>query len=301
MFAKGLRITLIYFAVGAPLPAQEPAPAPPPPADLTGYPDSEKGLRELGKDMLKAAKNGDAQRLSALAGGLATGDPTAWLKSVFGDGRGGDMATLLEQNRADRRTALQLGFETFVKEKLSNVQVRRFEKSCTLRVSPDQYPLLALREKPVPLYELRVMDSVGEKGRNFWFFVHTGGSFHYIGRFGFKRGYVVQPSPAATPPPTQPPKRIVIGGNVQQARLLEQVRPVYPDEAKQSGLQGTVKLRAVIGRDGRIHDLELISGHCVLAESAMKAVSQWRYQPTFLEGQPVEVSTTIDVVYTLRR
>jgi protein TonB len=101
------------------------------------------------------------------------------------------------------------------------------------------------------------------------------------------------------PPPKETPKRIVVGGNVQQARLINQARPVYPPLAKQARISGTVKLQAVIAKDGSIQELQVISGHPLLVQSALDAVRQWRYQPTLLNGEPVEVSTTIDVVFTL--
>jgi len=101
------------------------------------------------------------------------------------------------------------------------------------------------------------------------------------------------------PPPKEPPKRIVVGGNVQRARLVHQPKPIYPPLAKQARIQGTVRLQATISRDGTIQELQVISGHPLLVQSALDAVRQWRYQPTLLNGVPVEVSTTIDVVFTL--
>ena len=99
------------------------------------------------------------------------------------------------------------------------------------------------------------------------------------------------------PPPKQ--VRIRVGGNVQQARLVSQPKPLYPPLAKQARIQGLVKLQAIIAKDGTIVQLEVLSGHPLLVQSAMDAVRQWRYQPTLLNGEPVEVVTTIDVVFTL--
>jgi protein TonB len=103
----------------------------------------------------------------------------------------------------------------------------------------------------------------------------------------------------APPPPKEAPKRIVVGGNVQQARLIAKPTPVYPPLARQARIQGTVRLQAIIAKDGTIQSLEVVSGHPLLVQSALDAVRQWRYQPTLLNGEPVEVSTTIDVVFTL--
>jgi protein TonB len=74
---------------------------------------------------------------------------------------------------------------------------------------------------------------------------------------------------------------------------------VYPPLAKQARISGTVKLAAVIAKDGTIQDLKVISGHPLLIPSALEAVKQWVYQPTLLNGEPVEVSTQIDVNFTL--
>jgi TonB family protein len=99
--------------------------------------------------------------------------------------------------------------------------------------------------------------------------------------------------------PSVPPERLRIGGSVQQTKLIRQPRPVYPREAKEAGIQGTVKLSAVIGKDGSIQFLEVLSGDPLLASSAVEAVKQWVYQPTLLNGNPVEVVTQIEVNYTL--
>ncbi len=96
-----------------------------------------------------------------------------------------------------------------------------------------------------------------------------------------------------------PPPPVRVGGNVQNARLTHRVLPVYPQEAVEQFVSGTVRLRAIIAVDGRVKDLELISGHPMLASAAIDAVSQWRYKPTQLNGQNVEVLTVIDVNFNL--
>ena len=114
------------------------------------------------------------------------------------------------------------------------------------------------------------------------------------------------PSAALPPPPPPPPaekkvtpKRITIGGNVQQAKLVRQPKPNYPPLAKQARISGVVHLAAIISKDGTIQDLKVIGGHPLLIPAALEAVKQWVYQPTLLNGEPVEVSTQIDVNFTL--
>jgi periplasmic protein TonB len=105
------------------------------------------------------------------------------------------------------------------------------------------------------------------------------------------------------PPPPKPklsgPLRV--GGNVQAARIINRVQPVYPALARQTRISGTVRLHAIIGKDGTIQQLEVMSGHPLLQQNALEAVRQWRYQPTLLNGEPVEVDTTIDVIFSLNQ
>jgi protein TonB len=121
-------------------------------------------------------------------------------------------------------------------------------------------------------------------------------------------GGIIGSIPSAAPPPPPPPvkvekpvapQRIRVGGNVQQALLIRQPKPVYPPLAKQARIQGVVRLNAIIGKDGTIQNLTVASGHPLLVPSAMEAVKQWVYKPTLLNGEPVEVVTQIDVNFTL--
>jgi protein TonB len=77
------------------------------------------------------------------------------------------------------------------------------------------------------------------------------------------------------------------------------VQPVYPEDARLGRISGTVRLHVIIGTDGTMKQLEVISGHPMLQKAALDAVRQWRYQQTLLNGEPVEVDTTIDVIFSL--
>jgi protein TonB len=106
---------------------------------------------------------------------------------------------------------------------------------------------------------------------------------------------------AMAPPPPKPttPTRVKQGGNVTAASIITQTRPVYPPLARQARIQGNVVLHAIIDKDGKVAQLEVISGHPLLVQAALDAVKQWRYKPTQLNGDPVEVDTTITVTFTM--
>jgi protein TonB len=113
---------------------------------------------------------------------------------------------------------------------------------------------------------------------------------------------LAQPKPPVQPQVKQATSRqnaIRVGTGVQQAMLIHEVKPVYPPLARSARISGVVRLTAVIAKDGSIQKLQVISGHPLLVKDALTAVQQWRYKPTLLSGEPVEVITEIDVNFTL--
>ena len=99
--------------------------------------------------------------------------------------------------------------------------------------------------------------------------------------------------------PSSPGKRIRVGGNAQAANIVNKVPPIYPVEAKQNHIQGVVRFTVIIGKDGVVKSVTLVSGDPLLAEAAKAAVEKWVYRPTLLNGDPVEVVTQVDVNFTL--
>ena len=93
--------------------------------------------------------------------------------------------------------------------------------------------------------------------------------------------------------------KVRISSGVAQGLLIHQVAPQYPSQARQAHIQGTVVLQAVIGKDGTVQSLHVLSGHPMLTQAAMDAVKRWRYKPYSLNGEPVEADTQINVKFTL--
>jgi protein TonB len=121
------------------------------------------------------------------------------------------------------------------------------------------------------------------------------------GSMGGVLGGVIGGMGTAPPPPKPTQSRIKQGGNVTAAMLVNRIQPVYPPLARQTRISGTVRLHAIIGKDGSVQQLEVQSGHPLLVQSALDAVRQWRYRPTLLNGEAVEVDTTIDVIFSLNQ
>jgi protein TonB len=98
---------------------------------------------------------------------------------------------------------------------------------------------------------------------------------------------------SAPPPPVARPERIRVSSGVAAGLKIHDVDPVYPQMAKIAHIQGDVTLSAKISKTGSIEDLKIVSGHPLLAQAAMEAVKQWKYKPYGLNGEPVEIETTI--------
>jgi len=106
-----------------------------------------------------------------------------------------------------------------------------------------------------------------------------------------------------TPPNTERQAarpQVVRMTHLDPAMLIHRVEPVYPPLAKQTHREGRVELRAIIGTDGTVRSLEIVAGDPLLERSAVEAVQQWRYKPTILNGQAVEIDTYITVIYTMQ-
>ena len=107
--------------------------------------------------------------------------------------------------------------------------------------------------------------------------------------------------PAAPPPPKPIAQKLRVSSGVAEGMLLQQVKPQYPAPARMAGVEGRVVLQAVIGKDGTVQNLRVISGHPLLVGAAIDAVKQWHYKPYYLNAEPVEVETQIVVNFVLAR
>ncbi len=118
------------------------------------------------------------------------------------------------------------------------------------------------------------------------------------GQMGGVIGGIISSTPVAVPK-VATPQRVRVSQGVTQGLLIRRVQPTYPQLARQARIQGTVVLQAEISKSGDIINLQVVSGHPMLAPAALDAVKQWKYKPYILNGEPVEVDTQITVNFTL--
>jgi len=118
------------------------------------------------------------------------------------------------------------------------------------------------------------------------------------GSMGGVMGSILNSTPTVAPK-IATPQRVRVSSGVSTGMLVRKVPPAYPPLARQARIQGTVILQATISKEGAIENLQLISGHPMLAPAAIEAVKQWKYKPYLLNGEPVEVETQVQVNFTL--
>ena len=94
-------------------------------------------------------------------------------------------------------------------------------------------------------------------------------------------------------------QRVRVGGDIKEPKKVKDVKPAYPEDAKNAGIQGIVILETIIGTDGSIQEAKILRGVAQLDKAALDAVMQWKYTPTLLNGEPVEVIMTVTVTFTL--
>src|SRR5215472_12935020 len=119
------------------------------------------------------------------------------------------------------------------------------------------------------------------------------------GSMGGVLGSIASAGSVAALPKIATPQRVRVSSGVSTGMLIRKVNPVYPPLARQARIQGQVVLQAQISKTGDIENLQLVSGHPMLAPAAIEAVKQWKYKPYLLNGEPVEVETTVQVNFSL--
>lgn len=246
--------------------------------------NSSEALKNLISTALSAAKEHDQAKLEEIARGLSIPNYETWFKTTFGEEEGAKLASAYARG-GDKD---EKDFPRLVQGMAEHEGEILVEDAKDPKASVSNYcgqELLKSARQDTSFYRAS-LEWVLPSGERKWFvagyFTFVDGAFRRLncislGIFG----------------------PIRVGGNVQHARLIKSVPPVYPADARQAGISGTVRLHVIIAKDGTIKQLEVVSGHPLLTQAALDAVRQWTYQQTLLNGVPVEVDTTIDVIFSL--
>jgi protein TonB len=255
-------------------------------------------LHQLIADMLDAQRKGGPQALAPYLQALALPGSASWFSNTFGDENGRQFAIFYDAWASFRNSQLSGDLARALAEQMKQIEVLRFDNvSDPGTTEKDKYFLL-IRQAPEPFYVVN-FNSAGGATMRWSYFVFADGAFRYLGELPDLRLAAKLSASEENPPAPEVTQRIRVGGNVMAARLEQPVAPVYPADAAAAHIEGTVLLHSIIGTDGSVKELQPISGPPQLVDAAMDAVRQWRYQPTLLNGKPVEVDTTFSVQFNL--
>lgn len=271
-------------------------------------PDSPGGLERLAKEIFKAQKSGDSARASALAQTMVLPDPASWYLQTFGPEIAGKEGAKYVNDKDHLPAEILSFFFDALKSGHTELSAARFGETCDDNAGEYAFGTLQLRLQPIPLYELRLRN--GNQFLRFFALVYVDGAFRFVLAPKVPDHFPYRPRPSsnsdtpgtAAESRAHPPiSRVRQGGNVVAASLMKRVTPEYPHIAREEHLSGTVRMHAIIAKDGSVSELIVLNGYCSLAKSSVEAVKQWRYRPTLFNGEPVEVDTTIDVIFSLNQ
>lgn len=252
------------------------------------YSDTTDGLRTLLEQFSTAIEKNDTVQSSAISHNMILPDYQTWFAHVFGAEAGARMTQSYEKALPDFDTNLKELMARYIKDGMTEITATRMEPPEQSSKSYYVARKMKAMQSPIPIYlvEMDGATAFGWEVPGVFSFVQ--GNFRYLGGSTLSS---VNGQPA----------RIRFAGNVMVSRLLSRAQPVYPPDAVAQHIEGTEVLHAMIDYDGTVSALQWVSGPRELLASAMDAVKQWRYQPTLLNGEPVQVDTTITVVYTLEQ
>jgi TonB family protein len=269
-------------------------------------------LRQVLQEAINAAAANDADKLAMLIKGMEIPNADAWFAQNFASGDAAKMSALYWTNLAQEESL----FPNVLKQLGSRQGEFSIQRLNDMAEPEDSHRALALRtalQQPTDFYYVswaspQKPDSSAGPTPDFslGYFILLDGSYRrlssqfvmYLSTFEQYKGTL-----NAYGDPVWPQNelaRIRQGGNITAKSLIDKVSPVYPPLAVQARIEGTVRLHTIIAKDGTVLQIEVMSGHPLLVQAAIDAVRQWRYRPTLLNGEPVEVDTTVDVIFSIK-
>lgn len=285
-------------------------------AALSPNANTTEGLKDLLLEMRAAAQSGNQPELAALVKQTEIPDCDAWLHKMYDTDKADSWMELCDSTALDAKEASIR--ELF--KRLANADGRFLTRSVNENPQPGrglEWGWLQAIKKPLDIYWaswLPTSESNESKAEPIGYFMFIEGHFRWESTIRFAKlqsqdqGSPASPSDAAPlslpvtnpPPPPRPnPTRIRVGGNVAAANLIHSVQPTYPPGALSQHITGTVLLHVILATDGSVQTIDVVSGPDALRQAAVDAVKRWRYRPTLLNGKPIEVDTTIQVIFNI--
>jgi TonB family protein len=257
------------------------------------YPNTSDGLQSLIGDILQAAKEKNVAQEQDLINSLLMPDGSTWFTEEYGPDFGASLAAAYERVRHDLPEEIKAVYEGNVKRGWTSPKVLRFADPESADSPVDHF--LNCMDEIVPLYTTAFrgdrpayMVSI-VRGKNAFpmagdlngYFVYDRGGFRFI------------PMQILLRLPSERPVRIQLDMNVMRSKLINEVQAKIPEEAIRNHLSGQVVVELIVGVDGNIKESKVVEGNPILSAAVIEALKQWRFAPTTLDGDPVEVDLRV--------
>ncbi len=270
-------------------------------------------LRSLMTAALATARTGDQAKLEEIARNLMIPNYEAWFKATFGEEQGTKLTAAYKTDFDRQEKWIPKLFESLSKQEgeilVEDAREPRFAgggawcgRVVLLRAAKKDAAFYRVSLQQLLQSGLSRLDQAG-------YFTLVEGAYRRLDcktlglqektevLGGVNRAEESSELPGNTSRPM--PTRIRVAGNVLAAAIITRVQPIYPEEARRERISGSVRLRIIVGKDGRVVQTEVVSGHPLLQQAAIEAVRQWRYKTTMLNEQSVEVDSTVDMIFSL--
>jgi TonB family protein len=250
----------------------------------SAIPESVTGLQSQLEAILQTAKEGDPEQFDDLISDLQVPENPNWFAATFGEEIGQNLVATYNSSWKDYKDDIRNMFRDIGTKKHIHVFVKGFSTSSLAHNDAFIQSILRNAKAPLVLYTAGAGKDRGSDSLP-GAYVFAQGKFRVV---NWRTFYDL---------PKVKPVRIRVGGQVALNQLIHHVNPIPQSDSLHQHVRGTVVVHAVIDRDGNVAQLEPISGPPELVNAAVEAARQWRYKPTILNGDPVEVDTTITIAF----
>jgi TonB family protein len=250
----------------------------------TDFPDTVDGLKSFLHSLAEIANSGDEAVTNTAFRRTEIPNAESWFSSVFGDDSGARLSVLYLATSSAREEELKKQIVT-VKTREREILASALVASAGRPLAPLEQSLLSARKKSELFYSAKLVDLTDNSVIPLGYFVQVASQFR-----------LVDPSTIQAIDPSKPLRlRPFAGGPL--AKTLHKPQPIYPDEAKDQAISGSVVLEAIIGTDGSVKEIKTVSGNTLLVQAARNAVMQWSFEPPTFRGTPVELIAPVELTF----
>lgn len=262
----------------------------------SAYANSSEGLQNQIADILSAIKAKDSGKETELIHRLLMPEGSTWFIEQYGPGFGASLATTYRRTAPELEEEIKRIYEADARAGLLHAKISRYADPEAVNAPIDHF--LNCMNHIVPLYEAAFLGDrpIIQMSLKPGTLRQTGGDLDGFFVY-YQEGFRFIPMDILMKLPSERPVRIHLDMNVMRSKLTRQVYPKYPEKAARKHIGGKAVVRVHLDTRGKIQEVKVVSGDPLLSGALLDAVKQWEFQPTLLDGDPVEVEVDVETVF----